>query len=146
MPNRIFRGPVGRNPDTINLPVAGGYEPGVLVVEDGSNLTLATASNIEDELLVLTNVDFVGQGIDTAYTSGDTGVAYRPQTEDVYQVRLAAATYAKGDKLTIGASGYLTAAGTSERVVAFFDGTPGAKSAGALDDVRIANSFLTASA
>jgi hypothetical protein len=144
MPNRIFRGPVGRNPATVNLPVAGAYRPGILVTEDGSNLTMATAADNEAALLVLANVDFAGQDIATAYAAGDTGVAYRPQVEDVFQVRLAAATYTKEAPLAVGADGYLEAAATGDVVVAFFDGTPGAKSAGDLDDVRIANSFVKA--
>lgn len=144
--NVIYRGPIANEPETVNLPVAGAYLPGILVTEDGSNLTVATAADIEDELLILSNVRFKDQDVATAYTSGDTGIAYRPQPGEVYQARLAAATYAKGDKLTIGASGYLTKTGVSQRVVAFFDGTAGAKSAGDLDDVRIANSFNTAAA
>jgi hypothetical protein len=144
--NVIYRGPVKDEPETLNLPVAGAYLPGIMVTEDGSNLTVATAADIEGELLVLSNRRFYGQDLATAYASGDTGVAYRPRPGEIYQARLAAATYAKGDKLTIGASGYLTKTSTSERVLAFFDDTPGAFSAGDLADVRIANSFLTAAA
>lgn len=144
--NVIFRGPNTREPETLNLPVAGAYLPGILVTEDGAELTVATAADIEGELLILSNMRFKDQDVATAYTSGDTGIAYRPQPGEVYQARLANATYAKGDTLTIGASGYLTKTGLSERVVAVFDDTPGAFSAGALADVRIANSFLTASA
>lgn len=142
--NVIFRGPIAREPETLNLPVAGAYLPGIMVTEDGSEMTVATAADIEGELLVLSNMRFKDQDVATAYTSGDTGIAYRPQPGEVYQVRLAAATYAKGDTLTIGASGYLTKTGNSERVVAVFDDTPGAFTAGALADVRIANSFNTA--
>ena len=144
--NTIFRGPINREPETLNLPVAGAYLPGIMVTEDGSDFTVATASDIEAELLVLGNMRFKDQDAATAYTSGDTGIAYHPQPGEVYQVRLAAATYAKGDTLTIGASGYLTKTGNSERVIAVFDDTPGAFSAGALADVRIANSFNTAAA
>lgn len=142
--NVIFRGPNTREPETLNLPVAGAYLPGIMVTEDGAELTVATAADIEGELLVLSNMRFKDQDVATAYTSGDTGIAYRPQPGEVYQVRLANATYAKGDTLTIGASGYLTKTGLSERVVAVFDDTPGAFTAGALADVRIANSFNTA--
>lgn len=146
MPNLIFRGPQGRAPETVNRTLAGAYLPGVFVTDDGSDFTVATASDIEADLLLLTNREFSGQDVTTAYASGDTGIAYRPLPGDVFQARLASATYAKNAKLTIGASGYLTAAGNSERVVAFFDDTPGAYTAGALADVRIANSFLTAAA
>lgn len=142
--NVIYRGPVKDEPETVNLPVAGAYSPGIMVTSDGSQLTVATASNIEDDLLILSNRRFYDQDVTTAYASGDTGVAYRPRPGEVYQVRVAAATYAVGATLTIGASGYLTATGTSERVLAFFADTAGAYSAGDLADVRIANSFNTA--
>lgn len=140
--NRIFRGPTGRMPETVNLPVAGAYLPGILVTEDGTNLTVATAADDEAELLVLSNLEFTDQVLATAYTSGDTGIAHRPNPGDVFQVRLAAATYAKGDPLAVGASGYLTAATLNSTVRAYFDGVAGAKSAGALEDVRWANSII----
>ncbi len=147
MANVIYRGPIKDEPETVSdKTVAGAYLPGILVTESATEFTVATAADIEADLLVLSNRRFYDQDVATAYTSGDTGVAYRPRPGEIYQVRLAAATYAKGDPLTVGASGYLTAAGTSERVIAFFEGTAGAITAGALTDVRIANSFLTASA
>lgn len=143
--NVIYRGPAGRTPESGPTRVlAGAYSPGILCTESASTLTVATASDIEAELVLLGNRDFAGQDLETAYASGDTGVWYRPQPGEIWQVRLASATYAKGDKLTIGASGYLTKTSTAERVIAYFDDTPGAYSAGDLADVRIANSFLTA--
>ncbi len=142
MANVIYRGPSNAQPETVsNKTVAGAYLPGILVTEGADTLTVATAANIEADLLILGNAGFAGQDIETAYTAGSTGVAYRPRPGEIYHVRLAAATYAKGDALTIGASGYLTAAAAGERVVAFFDGEAGAITAGALQDVRIANSF-----
>ncbi|WP_300440356.1 hypothetical protein [uncultured Mameliella sp.] len=143
--NVIYRGPIKDEPETVSdKTVAGAYLPGILVTESATALTVATASDIEDELLVLSNRQFYDQDVATAYASGDTGVAYRPRPGEIYQVRLAAATYAKGDTLTIGASGYLTKTSTSERVIAVFDDTPGAFSAGDLADVRISTGFLTA--
>lgn len=144
MANVIYRGPINSEPETINLPVAGAYLPGILVTSDGAELTVATAADIEKDLLILSNRQFYDQGLATAYAADDTGVAYVPRPGEVYQARLAAATYAKGDTLTIGASGYLTKTGDGERVLAFYDGPAGAVSAGALRDVRIANSFNTA--
>ncbi len=145
MANVIYRGPIKDEPETVSdKKVAGAYLPGILVTESATQLTVATGSNIEDDLLILSNRAFSGQDVATAYASGDTGVAYRPRPGEIYQVRLAGATYAKGDTLTVGASGYLEATSTSERVVAFFEGTAGAITAGALADVRIANSFNTA--
>ena len=113
--NVIYRGPIKDEPETVSdKTVAGAYLPGILVTESATALTVATASDIEDELLVLSNRQFYDQDVATAYASGDTGVAYRPRPGEIYQVRLAAATYAKGDTLTIGASGYLTKTSTSE--------------------------------
>ena len=145
--NVIYRGPIKDEPETVSdKAVAGAYSPGILVTEGASAFTVATASNMEDDLLILSNRRFMEQDVTTAYASGDTGVAYRPRPNEVYQVRLASATYAKGDTLTIGASGYLTKTSTADRVIATFDDTPGAFAAGALADVRIANGFLTAAA
>lgn len=141
MANTVFRGPIEHQPRTINLPVAGAYLPCTIVTEDGTNLNQATAANDEDELFVLGNMDFKDQDLVTPYTSGDTGVAFEMLPGLIFQVSLAAGTYAKGDALSIGASGRLEAAAADEVVVARFEGTPGAKTAGELDDVKIANSF-----
>lgn len=147
MANVIYRGPIKDEPETVsNKTVAGAYLPGIFVTESATELTVATAADIEADLLLLSNRRFYDQDVATAYVSGDTGVAYRPRPGELYQARLAAATYAAGDPLTIGASGYLTAAAAGERVVAWFNGTAGAITAGALTDVRIANSFNIAAA
>lgn len=149
--NVIYRGPIDRQPRTVNLPLAGAYLPGTLATSDGSTLTQSTASDMGERILVLGVRDFYGQGQDvstapaaTAYASGDTGVAYEPNPGDVFQVRLAAATYAKGDKLTLDASGRLAKAVDSpagDVVYAYFDDTAGAFSAGDLADVIWANAF-----
>lgn len=140
--NVIYRGPIKDEPETVSdKTVAGAYLPGILVTESATALTVATGSNIEDDLLILSNRRFYDQDVATAYASGDTGVAYRPRSGEIYQVRMAATTYAKGDPLTVGASGYLEDAASGERVLAYFEDTPGAYSAGDLADVRIANSF-----
>lgn len=145
--NVIYRGPAGTQPETVsNRTLAGAYSPGIIVKDSGTALTVATGSDMEADLLILGNRDFAGQDVATAYASGDTGVAFRPKPGEKYQVRVAAATYAYGAKLTVGASGYLEATSTAERVMAYFDDTAGAYSAGDLADVRIANSFLTAAA
>lgn len=143
--NVIYRGPIKDEPETVSdKTVAGAYLPGVMVTESATAFTVATASDKEADLLILSNRRFYGQDVATAYASGDTGVAYRPRPGEVYQVRLAAATYAKGDALTAGASGYLTKAASGDRVLAYFEDEPGAVSAGDLADVRIANSFVAA--
>lgn len=143
--NVIYRGPAGRQPITVNKAVAGAYLPGTFVEETATTLAQITTA-LAKLPLVLGNLDFMGDDVATAYTSGDTGVAYRLEPGQVYQCRLAAATYAKGDPLTIGASGRLTAATAATPVVAWFDDAPGAYSAGALADVIIANTYTVPAA
>ena len=145
MANVIYRGPAAREPQTVNdCTVAGAYNPGILVTSDGSALTVATASDQDERLYVLGNARYAGQDVATAYTSGDTGVAYVPEPGQRYQCRMAAATYAVGDALMVGASGYLEAATTGKPIFAFYEGTAGAVSAGALADVRIGDGVAKA--
>lgn len=139
--NVIYRGPIDRQPRTINKPVSGAYLPGTFVEDAGAALAQITTA-LATRPLLLSNADFVGQTIDTAYTSGDTGVAYELEPGQAYQAALAAATYAKNDPLTISASGRLAAAATGDKVVAFFDDTPGAFTAGQLADVVIADGYV----
>ncbi len=139
--NVIYRGPIDRQPRTINLPVTGALLPGTFVENTATALAQITTA-LAKRPLVLGVVDFADQTIADAYVSGDTGVAYEPQPGDVFQCALAAATYAKNAPLKISAAGRLAAATTAgDIVVAFFDDTPGAYAAGALADVIIANSY-----
>ncbi|MEY4075109.1 MAG: hypothetical protein RJA29_2466 [Pseudomonadota bacterium] len=139
--NVIYRGPVGRQPRTISKEVAGAYLPGTFVEETATTLAQITTALAKRPLL-LGNADYAGQDIATAYTSGDTGVAYELEPGQVYQAALAAATYAKGAPLTIAASGRLAAATAGTRVVAYFDDAPGAYTAGQLADVVIADGYV----
>jgi hypothetical protein len=143
--NVIYRGPIERQPRTINKPVAGAYLTGTMVEETATELVQIT-TGLAKRPLILTNMDFKDQDIATAYTDEDTGIAYEPMPGDVFQCRVAAATYAKGAPLTIAASGRLAAATAATVVVAFFDDTPGAKSAGDLVDVVWANSYTVPAA
>lgn len=140
--NVIYRGPVttGWQPRTINKPVAGAYLPGTFVEETATTLAQITTA-LAKLPMILGNMEFKDQDVATAYTSGDTGIAYHLEPGQVYQARLAAATYAKDAPLTIAASGRLTAATAATPVVAFFSDTPGAYAAGALADVIIANTY-----
>ena len=140
--NRIYRGPVtsGWQPRTISKPVTGALLPGSFVEETATNLVQLTTA-LAKLPMILSNLEFKDQDIATAYTTGDTGIAYHLEPGQVYQARVAAATYAKDAPLTIGASGRLTAATAATPVVAFFSDTPGAKSAGDLVDVVIANTY-----
>lgn len=139
--NVIYRGPVGRQPRTIQKEVAGAYAVGTFVEETATTLAQITTALAKRPLL-LGNADYAGQDIATAYASGDTGVAYELEPGQVYQAALAAATYAKGAPLTIAASGRLAAATAGTRVVAYFDDAPGAYTAGQLADVVIADGYV----
>lgn len=141
--NTIFRAPLGANVRSVNLPVAGAYLPGTFVEETATQLSQITTA-VDKRPLILGNMEFKDQDAVTAYTSGDTGVAYELPPNACFQASMAAATYAKGDPLTIAASGRLAAATTGDVVVAWFDDTPGAVTAGALADVIIANSYVKA--
>ncbi|MEL6754956.1 MAG: hypothetical protein AAFP81_00860 [Pseudomonadota bacterium] len=141
--NVIYRGPLDRAPKTQNMPVTGALLPGTAVQNTGTALAQITAA-AGNNWLILSNLAFKDQDVLTAYTSGDTGVAYEPRQGDEFAVAMAGATYAKNDELTIGANGRFEAAASGELVVAFFDGTPGAVSAGALADVKIANAYIKA--
>lgn len=146
--NVIYRGPVtsGWQPRTVSdKTVAGAYLPGTFVEEAASTLVQLTTA-LAKLPMILSNMEFKDQDIDTAYASGDTGVAYHLEPGQVYQARLAAATYAKDAPLTIGASGRLTAATAATPVVAFFSDVPGAYSAGDLADVVIANTYTVPAA
>lgn len=139
--NVIYRGPVDKQPRTIQKEVAGAYLPGTFVEETATQLAQITTALAKLPLL-LGNADYAGQDITTAYTSGDTGVAYELERGQVYQAALAAATYAKDAPLTIAASGRLAAATAGTKVVAFFSDTPGAYTAGQLADVVIADGYI----
>lgn len=143
--NTIYRGPVDKQPRTIQKEVADAYVVGTFVEETATTLAQITTALAKRPLL-LGNADYAGQDIATAYTSGDTGVAYELEPGMVFQARVASATYAKGAPLTIAAAGRLAAASNAEVVVAFFDDTPGAYSAGDLADVVIANFYTVPAA
>lgn len=146
MPNRIYRGPVDRQPRTVSdKTVAGAYLPGTFVTEGATTLTQATA--FAANLLLLSDRDYYSLGamdsndpLKVAYASGDTGVAYELVPNDRFQAAVAAATYTYGQELTVGASGRLVAAASTNIVVAFAR-SAGAKSAGDLIDVQVANFY-----
>lgn len=140
--NLIYRGPIAKEPQTVNLPVAGAYLPGILVVASATALTQAVAADALKPLHVLSNMRFTDQDIATAYASGDTGIAYEALSGEVYQVRMAAGTYALNAPLTVDANGRLAAAGVDAVVVAFC-AQAGTFAAGDLADARIADKFRT---
>jgi hypothetical protein len=143
--NSIFRGPVSdsRQPRTVNKPVATALLPGTFVEETATQLTVLTTA-VAELPMILGNQDYYNQDIAQAYVAGDTGVAYHLEPGQVYQVRMAAATYTLNQPLTIGAAGRATAAVATSIVVAFYSDVPGAVAADGLRDVIIANSYTAA--
>ena len=137
MANVIYRGPIAREPQTINLPVAGAYTPGIFVTSDGAELTQATGPT--GRLLLLSNRRFYEQGPDDAYAAGETGVAYRVEGDQEYSAQFAAGTYTKGQPLTVDANGRLASASAgSALVVAYYDGEGATLTAGQRDDIVLA--------
>lgn len=146
MANRIFRGSAEKT--VSSKTVAGAYLPGTFVTEGASTLTQATEP--AGLLRVLANRDWYSDGgltatdpLLTAYASGDTADAYAIEQGYVFQVAAAAATYTYGQELTIGAGGRVTAAASTNLVIGFAR-TAGAKNAGDLIDVEIANFYVKA--
>lgn len=146
MANRIFRGSAEKT--VSSKTVAGAYLPGTFVTEGASTLTQATAP--AGLLRVLANRDWYSDGgltatdpLLTAYASGDTADAYAIEPGYVFQCAAAAATYTFGQELTIGAGGRVTAAASTNLVIGFAR-TAGAKNAGDLIDVEIANFYVKA--
>lgn len=140
--NTIWRGQGNQvqQPRTINLPVAGAYMPGTMVENTATQLAQITTATGKRPL-VLANRDFYSQDAITPYVSGETGVAFEMQVNDIFQCSMAAGTYTKNQELTIGALGRLTAAATTNIVVAFYDDVLTALAAGALADVVVANFY-----
>jgi hypothetical protein len=89
------------------------------------------------------NRAYIGETVDTAIPSGETGEAFKPVPQYEFNVRFAAATYAPGAVLSI-AAGQFKAAATGEVAVAVFDEAASrAIGANGLGDVRIlANSYV----
>lgn len=146
MANRIFRGTAEKT--VSNKTVAGAYLPGTFVTEGATTLTQATAP--AGLLRILANRDWYSDGamtatdpLLTAYASGDTADAYAIEPGYIFQVAAAAETYTYGQELTIGAGGRVTAAASTDLVIGFAR-TAGAKSAGDLIDVEIANFYVKA--
>lgn len=151
MASRIYRGPADRQPKTIsNRTVNGALLPGTAVAVTATQFNQATAVS-GGRLALLANRDFYSEGhftatdpTMTAYTTGDTGVAFVLEPGQKYLWAAAAATYTNGQELTIAASGRVAAAASTNVVVAYFDGVTGSKSAGELIEVEIANFYTKA--
>lgn len=144
MAHVIYRGPAEREPETINIPVSGAYLPGVAVKRNASNQAVA-ATDATGRNFILGNRRFIGQTIDTAYATGDTGVLYRVEVDQEYNVQLVAAAYTIGQELTIGAGGVFKAAATGNVVYAAFDEKAGRTlAAQGFGDIVIVNAYVKA--
>lgn len=148
--NRVYRGPADRQPHTVTDRVLGAALLPATAVLIAATITQATSAS-GGRVGILGERDFAhGNGLDTtnplltAYASGDTGVVYLPEPQQTYTVAMAAATYTRGQELTIAASGRLAAASTGDIVVAHYDDTTLTKAAGALADVVWSNHYSKA--
>lgn len=139
--NVIYRGPIEREPETINLPVAAITFPGEFVLSDGEELT--RASDGFGRLLLASTRRMYAQTDVDEYEAGETAIAYRVEVEHEYRVRAVLSTYSVGDELTVGANGRVLAAVSGDRVVAFSEvnATLGSEE---LLDIVIANSYIKA--
>lgn len=140
MANVIYRGPVEREPETLNLQVTGAYLPGTFVKKAATG-KVTTATDGLGRLLLLSNPRFLERDIETAYAAGETGIQYRLEPEQEYQALAAIGNYADQAELTVNASGQLAAATAGDAVVAFVDGAKNLVAAGFLD-VVIATRYI----
>ncbi len=148
--NRVYRGPADRQPQTVTDRVLGAALLPATAVFIGATITQATTPS-GGRLGILGERDFYhGDAFNTtnplltAYASGDTGVVYLPEPQHKYTVAMAAATYSRGQELTIAASGRLAAAASGNVVVAHYDDTTLTRTAGQLADVVWANHYTKA--
>lgn len=143
--NRIYRGPQDRQPKTVSGKTVGALLPGTFVTEGATAFTQATAAGPMMRLLASRDFYSIGQldstnPLTTAYTADDTAVAFVLEPSQKYNAAVAAATYTFGQELTVAASGRLAAAAQGDIVVAY-SLEAGARSAGALVDIEIANFY-----
>lgn len=149
--NRIHRSSRGTCRTISDKTVTGALLPGTMVFVGATALTQAAAPTA-GRLAILGDRDYYAPGgialatdpLMTPYVSGETGVAYLPKPDDEFACALAAATYNPGQELTVGASGRLVAAATTNVVVAYYDQPTKAVAAGELCDVVWANFYTKA--
>ncbi len=143
MANVIYRGPIEREPQTINLPVSVEFKPGAFAkVASGK---LAVAGDGAGRIFLVSNRRFMEQGLSDSYAANETAVAYRLETEQEYQALAVKANYADQAELTITSGGALKVAASGEDVIAFVDGAKNiTDNAGGLLDIVIANRYRKA--
>ena len=142
MANVIWRGPVHlAQPESRTAKTGASILPGLAVVLTAGVFQLAATS--KTDFFIMHNRAYIGETIDTAIPSGETGEAFKPVPQYEFNVRMAAATYTPGQVLSVVA-GQFKAAVTGEVAVAAFDEAASrAVGANAFGDVRIlANSYV----
>lgn len=144
MAHVIYRGPVEREPETLNLQVTAALKPGVAVKRTAEN-KVSAAADAKGRILILSNRRFYGQSIETPYEADETGVQYRVEQDQEYYVQLAAGAYTVDHELTVGAGGVFKAAQAGDVVCATFDEKSGRTlSAQGFADIVIINSYVKA--
>ena len=144
--NRIYRGPMHRQPETVSdKTVAAALLPGTFVVEGAATLTQATTP--VGLVRLLANRDFYSTGhLDAVnpllapYATGETAVAYKVEPGQQYNAAAAAATYTFGQELTVAAAGRVAGAIAGNIVVGFCQ-QAGVAGAGALIDIEISHFY-----
>lgn len=143
MSNVIYRGPVEREPQTINLPVSVEFKPGAFAKISAGKL--AVAADGAGRIFLVSNRRFMEQSINDSYAANETAVAFRLEAEQEYQALAVKANYADQAELTITSGGALKAATTGEDVIAFVDGAKNITAdAGGLLDIVISNRYKKA--
>ena len=153
MTYRAYRGPANREFATSSdKTVNGALLPCTFVTEDGTQFSQATSPVPAGALRLLINRDFYAPTADffnatnplqSAYVSGETGVAAILEPGQRWLVAVAAATYSVGQELTIAAAGRAAAAASANFVRAY-SREAGAKNAGDLMEVEIAMPYVKA--
>ena len=151
MASRMYRGPADRQPKTVSDKTVGSaLLPCTFVTEGASAFTAATAHGPMVRLLGardyysdLATFTTSTDPLLTAYTSGDSAVAYALEPGQTYQVAMAAATYTFGQEVVIAAAGRAAGAASTGVVVGFCK-FAGARSAGALGDIEICMPYVKA--
>ncbi len=151
MASRAYRGPVERQPITVSDKTVGSaLLPCTFVTEGASAFTAATAYG--PMLRLLANRDYYADAANfftstdpllTAYTSGDSAVAFVLEPGQTYQVAMASATYTFGQEVVVAAAGRAAGA-ASAGVVVGCTKFAGARAAGALGDIEICMPYVKA--
>lgn len=103
----------------VEAPVAAALTPGAVVAYDSNGKLAGAAANAGGLLMILDMDPMGGGGIDDAYTADNTGRAERLITGNAYNARSAAATYAVGAAVQVGANNALSAHSGSNPVVGY---------------------------